>query len=318
MSATAQEPALLDPTAGAEPNVRRTTRLGRTDLEVCRIGIGGGGGLSSADLRYAMSRGINYYFHSTDLHAAQYERSRSALRSVFGRASPRRDKLVLSVVSYVCDPEKIFAVLADQLHTIGADYVDVFNWGWVTRRNEPGALLQTADDVLRKQIRRKDAAAIAGVAREAGADLRSRGYARYLGITTHDRPLAAELANDPLVDVVMCRYNIAHRGAEREFFPKLPPARPGVVTFNAAHGARGMLAVAPPGFPKERYVPAYGDLYRFALDRPEIDVVLTGPATREHVDASLRTLDGPPLEPRMRAYLEKYGDIHSGAAVIVA
>ena len=48
---------------------------------------------------------------------------------------------------------------------------------------------------------------------------RRDGVVRRLGLTTHQRPLAAEAARSGLLDALMIRYNAAHRGAEREVFP---------------------------------------------------------------------------------------------------
>src|SRR5207302_4135447 len=45
------------------------------------------------------------------------------------------------------------------------------------------------------------------------------GRVRMLGLTSHQRPLAAEAARSGLLDMLMIRYNAAHRGAETEVFP---------------------------------------------------------------------------------------------------
>ena len=37
-------------------------------------------------------------------------------------------------------------------------------------------------------------------------------------MTSHTRKLAAEMASSGLLDVIMVRYNAAHRGAEEEIF----------------------------------------------------------------------------------------------------
>ena len=39
-------------------------KLGRTDLTVSCLGIGGGGGISSKDTLYAFNKGINFFFYS--------------------------------------------------------------------------------------------------------------------------------------------------------------------------------------------------------------------------------------------------------------
>ena len=45
------------------------------------------------------------------------------------------------------------------------------------------------------------------------------GVVRLLGLTSHQRRLAAEAARSGLLDMLMIRYNAAHRGAETEVFP---------------------------------------------------------------------------------------------------
>lgn len=50
---------------------------------------------------------------------------------------------------------------------------------------------------------------------------RESGKVRAIGFSCHDRPLATTLAKELPADVVMIRYNVAHRGAEREIFAPL-------------------------------------------------------------------------------------------------
>jgi aryl-alcohol dehydrogenase-like predicted oxidoreductase len=299
----------LAPEASAVP---ARVRLGRTDLEVCRIGIGCGAGLSGADLEYAISRGANYVFTSSDLHAVTYRRSWSVIRRL--RRSSRCEEIVLVACSYVCDPEKLIGILVDQLLAWRLDHVDVFQWGWVTRTADPHVLLATADAVLRKRTIREVVGPRLEAAGQVGSEMRARGYARHLAISTHDRAIAREAAGDPNLDVLMFRYNLAHRGAEREIFPFLParPDRPGIVVFNTSHDAAGSLRTPPAALPPGKYLPDQGDLYRFCLDVPDVDVVLTGPRSRREIDEALDTLRRPPQSPPLRRYLEKYGDLHAG------
>jgi aryl-alcohol dehydrogenase-like predicted oxidoreductase len=292
-------------------------RLGRTDLQVCPIGIGCGIGISSADLAYAVDRGANYVFWSSDLHPTTYGPARDTLRALCGRGSPRRDRVVLAACSYLCDPEKIMSAVADQLLALKLDHVDVFFWGWVTRWGDPHELVARTRPVVCGADARGTIDAFFSLTRHVEDELRCRGYARYLGISTHDKAIAAQLAADELVDVVMLRYNIAHRGAEKVVFDTLRAGdRPGIVAFNTTHNASGSLTAAPPGLPAHCYRPTHADLYRFALDRPEVDVVLTGPQNREHIDHALSALATGPLDPAVRAYLETYGDLHMGRVAV--
>jgi aryl-alcohol dehydrogenase-like predicted oxidoreductase len=88
--------------------------LGKTQLKVSPLGIGGGSGISSEDLLYAFDRGINYFFYSSDLHHFIYHNSTEAIKTLCGAGSSVRDKVVLATASYVTNPEKIIAVILDQ------------------------------------------------------------------------------------------------------------------------------------------------------------------------------------------------------------
>ncbi len=293
-------------------------RLGRSGLEVCRIGLGGGNSIGPEDVEYAVSRGVNYLFTSLDLHAPMYQRSWPAIRRI--KQGPRRDEVVLVVCSYVADAEKIGAMLLDQLYALRLDHVDVFQWGWVTQANDPAALITVADAALRRNpVFASMVAKRLQIAEQVARELQSRGYARHLAISTHDRAVARAVLDDPRLDILMVRYNVAHRGAEDDVFAYLPDereTRPGIVTFNSAHDARGLLTRLPPGLPEGLYQPEVADLYRFCLDQPDVDVLLTGPGTRAELDAALAVLERPEQSARLRTYLENYGDLHAGRATV--
>ena len=77
-----------------------------------------------------------------------------------------------------------------------------------------------SDVLLRRGGGRVGAARSAPAARWNTAGRPSATAAvRRLGITTHQRPLAAEAARSGKLDLLMIRYNAAHRGAETEVFP---------------------------------------------------------------------------------------------------
>jgi aryl-alcohol dehydrogenase-like predicted oxidoreductase len=254
-------------------------RLGRTDLEVCRIGIGGGNSLTSEDLEYAVSRGANYVFTSCDLHAHAYSRSWAAIRKFCSRGT-RRGAVHVAACSYVNDAEKLFGVVADQIASLQVDYVDVFQWGWMTTHQPAAAHLAATDRVLRTELSRRWVDSLINVTRQVGDELYRRGYARYLAVSTHDRALARSLAADPNVDVLMIRYNRDHPGAEDDIFPHLDAERPGIVAFNVAHASEPARDAA-----------ALTERYRYALRRSEIDLVLAGPSNRAEIDAALDALE---------------------------
>jgi aryl-alcohol dehydrogenase-like predicted oxidoreductase len=140
--------------------------------------------------------------------------------------------------------------------------------------------------------------------------LQSRGLARHLGLSTHQRPLAAQLASIETFGALHIRYNAEHRGAERDVFPRLPESnRPGIVSFTATSWGRLLdRKRAPQGEP----VPTAADCYRFVLSNPAVDVCLTGPSNREHVMQSLEALDRGPMPPEEIAWMGRVGDAVRG------
>lgn len=58
---TVAETHLTYPTVSAS-DLPFYRKLGRTDLTVSCLGLGGGGGISSEDTLYAFDQGINYFF----------------------------------------------------------------------------------------------------------------------------------------------------------------------------------------------------------------------------------------------------------------
>ncbi len=62
---------------------------------------------------------------------------------------------------------------------------------------------------------------------------KAEGTIRYVGATAHDRTLARRLAADPRVDVLMHRYNMAHRKSADDVFPAAQSAKTPVVAFTA-------------------------------------------------------------------------------------
>lgn len=151
-----------------------------------------------------------------------------------------------------------------------------------------------------------------GGAWDAFARRRKQGQLALLGITTHQRSLAAswaaELAPDgsPRLDLLMVRYNAAHIGAERDVFPVASRLGVPVVTFTALRW-RNLLdptPADPPGFRP----PTAAECYRFCLGHPGVSVVLAAPNGRVELEEDLAGLDSVAIleESRERA-IREYG-----------
>lgn len=287
-------------------------KLGRTDLTVSCLGLGGGGHISSQDTLYAFDQGINYFFYSSDLHHYLYSSMAGALRQLCGRGSKVREQVVLATVTYmVKTPEAVFASLYDQFEELGIDYIDLFFWGWIDANNAGNfeKCINASDD-----IRGPNTVYQRTIERMFGTSerLKKMGIVRYIGASFHDLNLAQQWLNSPLLDVVMVRHNVAHRTAQKKVFPYLDaqdPQRPGIVTFKSS-GMQSVLWEAPAELPEACWKPSVPDLYRYSLSQNCVDVALTGLHRREEVDAAISGVRQGKLTPAELDYLDIYGDLH--------
>jgi predicted aldo/keto reductase-like oxidoreductase len=287
-------------------------KLGRTDLTVSCLGLGGGGSISSEDTLYAFDRGINYFFYSSDLHHYLYSPMSGALRQLCGRGSSVREKAVLATVTYIKSPEMAIAALLDQFVELGIDYIDVLFWGWIGSNDG-----QALEDCLQltPDLRGSNSVYQRTIERMFGTSerLKKMGAVRYIGASFHDINLARQWSHSPLLDVVMVRHNVAHRSAQSQVFNQLDaqgPSRPGIVTFKSTGSHTGALWDAPDGLPKGCWQPTVPDLYRYSLTQNCVDVCLTGLTCREQIDAAISGVQQGKLTPAELEYLNIYGDLH--------
>ena len=288
-------------------------KLGRTDLTVSCLGIGGGGGFSSEDTLYAFEKGINYFFYSSDLHHFLYSSMSEALRKLCGRGSSVREKVVLATVTYVKNPAAAMTALFDQFLELGIDYVDVFFWGWISPP-DASAFKECLSVSPRLRgsntIYQQNLEMMFGVSER----LKKMGAVRYVGASFHDLNLAQQWLHSPLLDVVMVRHNVAHRSAQSKIFSQLDAQdseRPGIVTFKSTFSySVGTLFDTPSGLPARCWRPSVPDLYRYSLTQNCVDICLMGLQRREEVDAAISGIGQGKLSPREIDYLNLYGDLH--------
>ena len=136
-------------------------------------------------------------------------------------------------------------------------------------------------------------------------NLRKQGAFRYLGLASHNRPLFAELAEDPRFDIFHIRYNAANRGAEEDIFPHLPEGRPGIVVFTAT---RNMSLVKSKKIPADEKRPTAGDCYRFVLTNQHVDLAITGPRKARYLEQNLAEVGKGPMTEEELDWMRRVGD----------
>ncbi|MDJ0713525.1 MAG: aldo/keto reductase [Prochloraceae cyanobacterium] len=289
-------------------------QLGRTDMTVSCLGLGGGGGISSEDTLYAFDRGINYFFYSSDLHHHIYMSMADALRKLCGRGSSVREQVVLATVTYISrtpTPQTIVTYLHDQFDELGIDYIDIFFWGWIDANNADtfnkcvniSDKLRGSNTVYKRLIEAMF---------KTSERLKKMGAVRYIGASFHDLDLAHQWSNSPLLDIVMVRHNVAHRNAQQKVFAHLDAQdtqRPGIVTFKSA-GMGLPLWHRPAYLPAGCWRPSVPDLYRYSLSQNSVDVALTGMTNRQEIDAAIKGVQQGQLSAAELDYLNFYGDLH--------
>jgi predicted aldo/keto reductase-like oxidoreductase len=255
---------------------------------VCRLGLATRGetALTPDDILFALERGVNFLNWPGE---ADSPGGPDALSTAVATLGARRESVVVGVQFGARTASEAGRELRSLLQTLHTDHIDVLTFYYVEQPAEwqqisgPGGALEYC--------------------RAAQQD----GCVRRLGITTHQRPLAAEIARSGLIDLLMIRYNAAHRGAERDVFPVTNALRMPVIAYTALRW--GALLQPTPDDPPGLVVPSAPDWYRFVLQSPSVAVTLAAPNSRAELEQVLEVLRvTTPLSSAEYATLAEHGN----------
>jgi len=253
--------------------LKERVKLGRTDLYAGRLGLGSSYTLSSKAIEYAFDAGCNFFYWG----AIRTPFMAKAIRRIM--QSKKREDLIIGLSSYI-RPRGIKWSLKRGLHRLKIDFADVFLLG-LYNKYPPPKLMEKVEK------------------------LRREGLFRYLGISSHNRELLARLAVDPRFDILLLRYNAAHRGAEKDIFPYLPSTKPGVIGFTATDY---MKLSKSKKVPKKEKRPSAGDCYRFVLSNPHIDMTVTSPWNLRQMKENLKETNKGPMSEEELQWMRRIGD----------
>jgi len=108
------------------------------------------------------------------------------------------------------------------------------------------------------------------------------------------------------LDLLMIRYNAAHRVAEEVIFPETDARGLSVIAYTALRW--GALLEATPDDPTGFVVPRAPAWYRFVLQSPSVTVALMAPRDRAELEEDLSVLrSGGPLTPDEYERLAEHG-----------
>jgi aryl-alcohol dehydrogenase-like predicted oxidoreductase len=210
----------------------------------------------------------------------------SQLRSGLRNAVSRRRgqiRIATGAYNYIWGHSNLRRSLEKRLQQFGTEYLDLFMFlGIMKPREFPRAVL---DEMLQ---------------------LKREGKVKAIGISIHDRKFAGQLADEGDLDVLMIRYNAAHRGAEKEIFPFLARHNTGLVSYTATRWTA--LTRKPRGWPEGKPVPPPASAYRFVLSNPAVDVCLMAPRTLRQFEENMHHIEAGPLPEEEMSAMRDYGD----------
>lgn len=228
----------------------------------------------------AFEAGINYFFD----YQLPKEPIRSELRSLL---TTHREAILYTVGSESRQVQTLRQELEAIRQILQLDVVDIFFAEYLSPTDTADEIQATIDELNNWKV---------------------QGLIRYVGVTTHHRPTGLAVIEQRLCDVLMHRYNMAHRKAETDLFPAAKAAEIPVVAFTCTRW--GTLLTQQPN--DSRTPPTAADCYRFALNHPAICLALTSPRDRIQLAENLQVLRAPQLSLEEIHHWQEYGDFVYG------
>lgn len=252
--------------------------LGRTGLEVGRLGVSSSYGAKAETFEEAFDLGCNYFTWGTFVKGDSSE-MKKAIRNLV--ANGKREQLVISAFTYAHNPFLTSFFLKRRLKALGIDYIDVLLLGYFPKI--------PSDRIL-----------------DGARKLKEKGLVRHLGISGHNRKMYRDLIKVPDIDVIHLRYNAAHRGAEKDVFPYYEQKdRPGIVSFTATRWGK---LLNPKKMPNGLKPLTAQDCYRFVLSNSAVDVCMMGIKNSEQLRENMTIMELGPFSEEERTRVERIGE----------
>lgn len=256
--------------------MEKTNVLGKTGLNVGRLGLASSYGAPAKAFELAFEHGCNYFYMGG---GGKKTEMKTAIKNLIAKG--KRDEMVLAVQTYSRWGVLMPFLFKQTLASMGVKYADVLILGW--HNSVPsGFLLDTAQK------------------------LKDQGLCRFIAMSGHKRSLFPILAKDDFFDIFHIRYNAAHRGAETDCFPLFNPGKkPGIVTYTATRWGH---LLDPKKMPGNKKPLTADECYRFVMANSDIDVCLCGPRNMEEMRIALSALEGNPLNEKGINRIKTIGD----------
>jgi len=252
------------------------------ETSVCRLGLATRGNtvLGKEDVMLALEHGINYW---------NWCGHRDGMSQAIRELGSRRNQTVIAIQLSAREYGEARRELEETLVYLKTPYIDIVTIYYVEALEEWERVISSSGTL------------------RALEEAREEGFLRMIGLTTHQRPLAAQILTSRRLDLLMLRYNAAHRGAEKEVFPLARRLGVPLVSFTGLRWKALLSATQddPPNF----VPPRTREWYRFVLSHPAVSVALMAPNGRKELVENLELLaDWRPPTSLEDAMFREHGD----------
>ena len=253
------------------------TLAGKT---ISPLGLGNNAQMDSDCVKVAFEAGINYFFFYNFTYTNLLEGLKQLL--LF-----QRERVIVATGSSDRSVKRLRQYIHQVHQQLNINIVDIFFAEYIS----PSDNIKQVYTVL-----------------EELHDWKEKGLIRYVGVTTHNRPLALKLLQSGQCEVLMHRYNMAHRKAEEDVLPTALKAGIPVIAFTCTRWSS--LLKGHPNWQGE--IPTAADCYRFALHHRAICLALTAPKNQSELEQNLQVLHSPQLTSAEIVPWQQYGDLIYG------
>lgn len=252
--------------------------MGGDPLQV--LGLAGNHDAKENCVPLALEAGLNAFF----VYNLNFEMLLNGLKPYLVK---QRDDVFFSTGTESRDLAQISSYLDKVLSVLNIDCVDAFFVEYIS----------PSDDLV-----------AVGEALNLLYEWKQEGRIRYVGASVHDRTLALELVEKRQIDVLMHRYNMAHRKSEDALLPATVQAGIPVISFTNTRW--GSLLKGHTAWMGD--VPTAADCYRFVLRHPAVHMAWTSPRTIAELKENLSVLGAGRMLGDEVARWKQYGDLIYG------
>jgi predicted aldo/keto reductase-like oxidoreductase len=244
------------------------------------LGLAGNQSMEIDCVGSAFAAGINYFFFYNLSSTNFLDGLKVLLKN-------KREEILVATGSESRDENELDRYLDKVRQRLNIDVVDVFFLEYVSPTDD-FEKIKTILDRLNKN--------------------KEKGLLRYVGITVHNRPVAMKSIEYGHFDLLMHRFNMAHRKAERDVLPAAQKAGIPVIAFTCTRW--GSLLKGHPNWQEK--IPQAADCYRYAMQQKAIELALTSPQTLTQLNENLKVLKDSTMSEAEKFFWQSYGDLIYG------